>query len=241
MNGLKILLFITVSCLFASSLYADIYKWTDESGVQHFTNFAPPRNAGVWIKTKEVPYDVAADNARIETERRERLELERLEIAQRKAELEQREAEAERILAKADRQAEETLLEFEEFLDEARRDRYAYLNYGFYGYYSGYNRHPYYARRYYRKKTGSINFKKHPHVKHYKYGHYKKRYYGHHKKDDRYKYHQKKHLYIKAHQPKNYMTSRGTNNRGALRIGSPARGHQGQRNFSRARFSLRRP
>jgi hypothetical protein len=93
MNGLKTFLFITVSCLVASPLYADIYKWTDESGVQHFSNYNPPGNARVWMKTKDVPYDEAADHERIETERQERLELERLEIAQREAELEQREAE----------------------------------------------------------------------------------------------------------------------------------------------------
>jgi hypothetical protein len=230
MNGLKTFLFITVSCLVASPLYADIYKWTDESGVQHFSNYNPPGNARVWMKTKDVPYDEAADHERIE--------------------IEQREAEAERRLAETDRQAEETALESEEFLDEARSDRYAYQSYGFYGYYPGYNRHPHvkhhkyghYKKRYYghHRKHDRYKYrqKTHPHVKHHKYGHYKKRYYGHHRKHDRYKYRQKTHHYKKAHQPKHVLKSRGTNNHGALRIRSLGRGNQGQRNFSRARSSL---
>jgi len=41
MTVLKIFLYITVGCLVASSLYADIYEWTDEDGVKHYTNYAP--------------------------------------------------------------------------------------------------------------------------------------------------------------------------------------------------------
>ena len=32
---------------------ADIYSWTDENGVNHFTNYSPPKQAKLLIKTPE--------------------------------------------------------------------------------------------------------------------------------------------------------------------------------------------
>jgi len=76
MKGLKIFLFIAAGCLIAGPLYADIYEWTDENGVKHFTNYTPPDNT-ILIKFEELPYDEAADRARIEAERQQQLELAR--------------------------------------------------------------------------------------------------------------------------------------------------------------------
>ena len=177
MTVLKIFLYITVGCFVAAVLYADIYEWTDEDGVKHYTNYAPAPEAKILLKTEELPYDEAADRARLESEREERLELTRLELAERKAELERREAEAEQRLAEADRQAEETLSEAEKILHEARNDRYDYGN----SRYSNFSRgfYPYhYKNRYYRNETASIFFIKPPHVDHFKRYRYKKHHYG---------------------------------------------------------------
>ncbi len=106
MTVLKILLCITAVCFVASSLYADIYGWTDEGGVKHYTNYAPPPEARIMMKTEELPYDEAADRARLEAEREEQLELTRLELAERKVELERRGAKIEQRLAEAGHQAE---------------------------------------------------------------------------------------------------------------------------------------
>ena len=54
MQGLKLLIFIAAGILIAGSLQADIYEWTDENGVKHFTNYAPPDDATLLIKTEEV-------------------------------------------------------------------------------------------------------------------------------------------------------------------------------------------
>ena len=177
MKGLKILLFLAAVCLIAGTLHADIYEWTDENGVKHFTNYAPPPEASIMMKTEELPYDEAADHARLEAEREEQLERTRLELAERTAELERREAEAEQKLAEAGRQVEETLRETEKILDEARNDGDDYGNYGYSGYYRSY--YPgHYNNRYYRNETASIFFIKPPHVDHFKRYRYKKHHYG---------------------------------------------------------------
>ena len=127
MNWFFKLLIILSACVAAAVARADIYEWTDENGVKHFTNYAPPKDSRVLIKTKEEPYDEAADRARMEAERQERLELARLEIAQRERELESREAEVDRRLAEADRLVEDALREADAYREE---DRYgSYVNY----------------------------------------------------------------------------------------------------------------
>jgi len=177
MSVLKIFVCITVGCFVAASLYADIYEWTDEDGVKHYTNYAPAPEAKIMMKTEELPYDEAADRARQEAEREEQLELTRIELAERKAELERREAETEQRLVEADRQVEETLREAEKILNEARNDRYDYGNFRYSNFSRGF--YPYhYKNRYYRNETASIFFIRPPHVDHFKRYHYKKHHYG---------------------------------------------------------------
>jgi len=153
MSSLKIIVLILISCIIATSSVADIYEWTDENGVKHYSNYAPAVKSKVLMKTKEEPYDEAADRARMETERQARLELDQLELAERKAELELREAEAERKLAEADRLAQEALREADDYDDEAITDsRVIYQGGGYwcadYRYGCDY---PIYHRWYYRK------------------------------------------------------------------------------------------
>lgn len=169
MKGMNILLLIAAGCLVAGTLHADIYEWTDENGVKHFTNYAPPDNATVLMKTKEMPYDEAADRARMEEERQFLDELAKLERAARDAELERRVAEAERRAAEAERYAQETLQATEQYLNDARDNRWYYRTGPYYPYYPTPYRH------------------------HYKHKYHKKSHYKHAKKIDRRKYHLKKH------------------------------------------------
>jgi hypothetical protein len=132
MNSFKVIAFILLSCLVATFSFADMYEWTDENGVKHYSNSTPAAKFRVLMKTKEQPYDEEADRARMEIERQERLELARLELSQREAELELREAEAERKLTAADHLAEEALRGIDYYLDEAgTSSRVIYRNGGY--------------------------------------------------------------------------------------------------------------
>ena len=149
MKGIKLLLLIAGVCLLAGPLYADIYEWTDENGVKHFTNYAPPDDATILIKTQELPHDEAADQARMEDDRQFLDELARLERAAREAELEQRIVEAERRAAEAERNAREMLEATEQYLKDDRNSRWYYRVGPYYPYYPTPYRH-HYKRKYHK-------------------------------------------------------------------------------------------
>ena len=236
MKGLKIFLLITIGCLIAGPLYADIYEWTDENGVKHFTNYTPPDNATILIKSEELPYDEAADRARIEAEKQQRFELARLEIAEREAELERREAEAERNAEEAERYADETVRAADQYLNDARDDRYYYRGGGYYGYY----RPPHYKRWYYRNNTASIYFVDSPYIDHYKRKYQGKSHYGHSGKYPGSNYRPKKYAYPKQYQSTHYLRSRSGNTHGTYRVNARSRGRVGRSHSSRGSFGLRR-
>ena len=240
MTVLKIFVCVTVCCFVATSLYADIYEWTDEDGVKHYTNYAPAPEAKIIMKIEELPHDEAAHRARLEADREELLALARLELAERKAELELREAEAEQRLLEADRQAEETLREAEKLLDEARNERYDYGNFRYSNFSSGF--YPYhYKNRYYRNETASIFFIKPPRVDHFKRYRYKKHHYGYDNMYRRSRYDDPKHPYKQAHRRGDGLRSHNGYHRGRLSIRSHGsshigRGHSGRfRSVSRSR------
>jgi len=233
MKSISMVFVMVITCLIASSLQADIYEWSDENGVRHFANYAPPDDAKIIMKTKEVPYDEAADRARREAEERQRLELTRLEIAEREADLERREVEAQRRLVEADREAEEMLQEAEEILDYSRDDRHSYRTFGWGGFRRGYayngfyqispflNQHPD-NRWYYRGNRGSIYFTT-PHNKHHRRDRYyrKKHFYGH-KKGYSNTIRHRKQSYRSNHHFKSrggIHSSRGRVGRGGVRAG----------------------
>jgi len=235
---LKIILCTVAFCFVASSLYADIYEWTDKDGVTHYTNYAPPPEARIIMKTEELPYDEAADLARLETEREEQLELTRLELADREAELERRETEAEQRLAEAGRQAEETLREAEKILNEARNDGYDYGNLRYSNIYRGF--YPYhYNNRYYRNETASIFFTKRPHIDHFK----RYRYQKHHDSDGstyrRSKYGGQKDPYKQAHRRDSGLRSHNGYHRGQLSIRSHSSSQIGRSHSGRVRSASR--
>jgi hypothetical protein len=146
---------------------ADIYSWTDENGVNHFTNYAPPKHARLLIKTPEIPYDQDADNQRQETDR---LEVARHELAEREAFLLLQQQEAERRLAEANARADAALREADQILQdaEAAAENGDYYRNGSYAY--GYGYYPYYRPGY--RKYGHHYKKRHHkyrHGRHYKY------------------------------------------------------------------------
>lgn len=158
MNKIATLCLLMFIWLIAPHLYADIYVWTDDNGVKHFTNQIPPKHAEIIMKTKEIPFDEEADRVRREAETQEQAERARLELIQREAELERREWEAERRLADANQRADETLKRAENVMQDAENYDYSNRRSGYSGY-SGYYRNPYYNRWYYRH-DGNIYYKR---------------------------------------------------------------------------------
>jgi hypothetical protein len=216
MKGLKIFLLVAAGCLIAGPLQADIYEWTDANGVKNFSNYAPPQDATVLMKTEEVPYDEAADLARMEADRQYQLELAKQEITAREAELERREAEAERRAAEAERYAQETVREADQYLNDAKNDRWYYRGGGYYGYYR-----PHYVHHYKRKYRKKIH-----------YGHSKKRY-------DK-KYRRKEHAGHYKYQPPHRSQSLSRINHGAYRVNARSRGNIGRNYSIRGSYGRRR-
>ena len=163
MKRLNITLLVLTALWFsgfaALTARADIYSWTDENGVNHFTNYAPPKHAKLLIKTPEISYDEEADNQRQEADR---LEVARQELADREAFLLQEQQAAERRLAEANakadaalREADEILREAETAAEDANYDRSNSYAYGYYhkGYYRKYGG-SYYKKRPYKYRNG---------------------------------------------------------------------------------------
>lgn len=177
MKGLKLFFILIAGCLIAPIVHADIYEWVDESGVKHFTNYAPPDHARIIMKTEEIPYDESADMARMEAERLERLAFAQQRLAEREAELQRRELEANTRLAEANRKTAETLQKAEALLEEVRY-RYPYRRswvvWPSYRYYP----HPHHKKRKYHSKKRRGDFHKHPVVQPHKASQYTKPYFA---------------------------------------------------------------
>jgi len=140
---------------------ADIYVWTDENGVKHITNYAPPERAQVLIRTPEIPYDAEADRQRQEAERRERMAREKLELEEKEARLERLEREASARLAAAE-QLHLEMRAYQKGREDQARDQDANRRSFRYGgplWYGGWGRFPGYGRNGYYRKDGSIYYK----------------------------------------------------------------------------------
>jgi hypothetical protein len=234
MSSLKIIVCILIGCIVAPSAFADIYEWTDENGVKHYSNYAPAAKAKVLMKTKEEPYDEAADRARMETERQERLELARLELAQREAELELREAEAERKLAEADRVAQEALREAEDYDDEdITSSRVIYRGGGYWcpdhRYRCNYPiQHRWYYRKKYIRSSPHKLSRRGPHQR----NRYLKNHHGSKKFDFEHKYRNKTRYRPYGSNTKFKLNSRAARNYSPRRIGSAGAGLNRRGNLS---------
>ncbi|GBC62588.1 DUF4124 domain-containing protein [Desulfonema ishimotonii] len=84
-------------------VHAELYLWTDENGVKHYSNEPPPPEVQSFEKTKEDEFDPDADHMRILKDRAWRRQ-EKARIAEEKK---QREAEAKAKSEAAERLAEE--------------------------------------------------------------------------------------------------------------------------------------
>ena len=122
---------ILLTGLLGSIANADIYKWIDENGVIHFTNYSPPKQARILMKTTEITSDEAADKDQMKAEWMEILELAELEIAEKEALIESRLLEADERIAEADQKVEEALQQVQELTEKAEsqyyKDRISYL------------------------------------------------------------------------------------------------------------------
>jgi hypothetical protein len=169
MKWLKIMILAALGLAGFAALEAraDIYSWTDENGVRYFTNYAPPKQAKILMKTPEIDYDEEADLQRRENDR---LEAARQELAEREAFLLQQQQEAERRIAEANARAEAALRDADrilqdtevanEYADDDNSSSYAYP---YYYPYSGYHYPPkihYYDYYYYY--YGGLHHKKYP-------------------------------------------------------------------------------
>lgn len=146
MKRLKIMILAVLGLAGFAALEAkaDIYSWTDENGVRYFTNYAPPKQAKLLMKTPEIAYDEEADLQRRENDR---LEAARQELAEREAFLLQQQQEAENRIAEANARAEAALRDADRILRDAEAAAadadYDNSNSHAYGYYV-----PYYGYRY---------------------------------------------------------------------------------------------
>jgi hypothetical protein len=211
MKGLNILFLIAAGCLIAGPLHADIYQWTDENGIKHFTNHAPKGDVKDLIKTEELPYDEAADRARMKADWQYQLDLARLEIAEREAELRLREAEAERKAAEAERYAQETMRQADRYMNDAR-NYYYHRGVRYYGHY-----YPSYAHHYKRKYHNRSN-------KHW------------HKIKKTGKFHRKKHIHHRKYRSPNGLRISYRSNSSAFRVKGWSTGHSGRRHLRRGSF-----
>jgi len=205
-----VLMAVWVYGFVALTARADIYSWTDKNGVNHFTNYAPPKQAKLLVKTPEIRYDAEADNQRRENDR---LEVARQELAEREAFLLMEQRAAERRIAEANAKADAALWEADRVLQEAEAaaeytnyDRsngydYGYYTYDRYGDHDRYRRHDRFGH-YYR-------YTHHPGYYHRNYGRGGRHHKKHHSKyrDGR----PNQHHYQKSpkrHSNRRYTTSR---------------------------------
>ncbi len=74
MTKLKSALLLTAFCLFfpTALLYADMYSWTDENGVRHFSNAPPPKNINVENFSTEEEVETTPSSETMETDSGER-------------------------------------------------------------------------------------------------------------------------------------------------------------------------
>lgn len=191
----------------APTTRADIYTWTDENGVKHFTNQEPPKYAQLLIKSPEIDSDdrddrYKGDDNEADDERHHeqrtaeyRLAMARAELLEKEALLLERQLEMERRIAAAAarvesavQEANQILRDVEEVAESAEYDRWGSYGYDYSYPYYGTSRRAYYSG-YYRHNLGLYRKHHYKHKRHHhKYGHHKK--YGrHHSKYGHYKKH----------------------------------------------------
>jgi predicted ribosome quality control (RQC) complex YloA/Tae2 family protein len=100
---------IMAVCLWGPAVDADIYVWTDEGGIRHFSNRDSHPEAELFLKTMEGPYEEAVERAQEETEKQRELERAEADLQERKERLAEKIAELERRTEAAKQEAQEAL------------------------------------------------------------------------------------------------------------------------------------
>jgi hypothetical protein len=213
MTLLSVAVVILAISLGSSTLYADIYYWTDENGIINFSNYSPPPDAKIFIKdVKESP----PDSTDIETAAIEELQSRQLA---KQAALEKRLLEAERRLEEANRKAEPAVEAAETVgqgssLGEPQHvsgaiyvDTYRYAPSGYFyrRYHKGYG-HKFYRRGHYgRHHYSRPYFRKYRtgfhHRHHFSKSHFKKHHHRFHYRQPFGKSHFRKHYHRSYHKP----------------------------------------
>ncbi len=67
----KISLAVLVICFCSSNLIAGIYSWTDENGIKHYSNTAPPQEAAVTEEIQASNSDEVANETAVKQQNRE--------------------------------------------------------------------------------------------------------------------------------------------------------------------------
>lgn len=192
-------LIIFLPAFFVSFAQADIYVWTDENGIKHFTNYSPPPEAEVMLKSEEPSADAFTEQEFYPAEAAQDLIRINQEIADKQLIIAMQQEEAEERIAEANRQAEQVLQQAEALLQEAQETAEYVQDYPTYRYGYGYaysyrnrcNRYGYlkYGSCYpaYYRKDGGIYYYKKRHDKHRRYrgDHHRDREHDHFRRHDR--------------------------------------------------------
>jgi len=126
---LSALLVWLVSSGIAGATDSQVYYWTDDNGVRHFSNLPPEKPVEEMGRMQEIPYDEEADQARMEEDKawmmqeKERAERKRRQEAEEKAAKEAKEAEEQRLAAERQQAEEDARQQEQAALKEARESR----------------------------------------------------------------------------------------------------------------------
>jgi hypothetical protein len=113
----------------AGPVLADIYAWTDENGVRHYSD-SPPGDANVVAVTPEIPHDHEADRKNREAHQAMMKAIEQEQRASENRELEKRLKKNEKKIQEAERKAAQALDQAKEARDiavEKQRRREVYV------------------------------------------------------------------------------------------------------------------
>ena len=72
-------------CGLSVAVSADIYEWTDENGVRHFSNYEPLDKAKVVAISRELHYNEPSQTEQMRAEKEENLRSAQLKIAEKEA------------------------------------------------------------------------------------------------------------------------------------------------------------
>ena len=120
---------LTLMLVCANTAWADLYHWTDENGVRHYSNTRPPEGEDASEYMEEIPYDPQTDSKRRAVEDAMLQERESAKLKERLEEAERNAEEARRQAEEAKRKAERLEKELEEKEDEPSYGVYYYRRY----------------------------------------------------------------------------------------------------------------